>query len=119
MIYELINSNTNMGSENSYSLYKAFVAYITYMEHFRDLEHYKIGANVIRNGLPEIDKSEKGWRNIMEVKNFCEMVLTEDPTIVDLVAQDDGAATIEALTSEAKSIMMSNPDEIRKVIFQQ
>jgi len=89
------------------------------MEHFRDLEHYRKGAAVIRNGLPEIDKKEKGWRNIMEVKNFCEMVLTEDPTIVDMVAQDDGAATIEALTSEAKKIMMLNPDEITKEIFQQ
>ena len=36
-----------------------------------------------------------------EIKNFCEMVLTEEPEIVNLIAQDDGAATIEALTEDA------------------
>ena len=40
------------------SLYQVFVSYITYMEYFRNLENYKIGAKVIRNGLPEIDKSK-------------------------------------------------------------
>ncbi|MHA2502680.1 MAG: hypothetical protein ACXAE3_07415 [Candidatus Kariarchaeaceae archaeon] len=102
-----------------YSLYKAFVAYVTYMEHYRNLEAYRKGAKVIRNGLPEIDKSKQGWRNILEVKNFVEMVLTEEDAIVDLIAQDDGAATIEALTEDSKTIMMSNTDEISSVIFGQ
>ena len=102
----------------SYSLYKAFVSYVTYMEHYRDLDHYRKGAKVIRDGLPEIDKAKPGWRNIMEIKNFCEMVLTEEPSIVELVAQDDGAATIEALTKEAKEILLLNPDEFDKVILE-
>jgi len=102
----------------AYSLYQAFVSYVTYMEYYRDLEHYRKGAEVIRNGLPEIDKTKPGWRNIMEIKNFVEMVLTEADEIVNMVAQDDGAATIEALTPEAKKMMISNPDEFRSVILQ-
>ena len=101
------------------SLYRAFVSYITYMEYFRNLENYKIGAKVIRNGLPEIDKSKIGWRNILEIKNFCEMVLTEEPEIVNLIAQDDGAATIEALTEDAKNIFITNPMEFKRVILGQ
>jgi hypothetical protein len=89
------------------------------MEHYRDLEHYRIGAKVIRRGLPKMDKSKTGWRNIMEVKNFVEMVLTEDDSIVELIAQDDGAATIEALTEESKNMIMLNSQEITSVIYDQ
>lgn len=100
------------------SLYKAFVSYITYIEHYRDINNYRIGAKAIRNGLPKIDKTKPGWRDIIEVKNFVEWVLTEDDMIVEQVCQDDGAATIEALTSAAKNIFMSNPQEIRSVIME-
>ena len=102
----------------AYTLYQAFVGYVTYMEHFRNIDNYRIGAKVIREGLPEIDKSQIGWRNIMEVKNFCETILTEEDTIVNMIAQDDGAATIEALTDESKKTMMLNPDDIARIIFQ-
>lgn len=102
----------------SYSLYKAFVGYVTYIEHFRDLEHYRIGAEVIRNGLPSIEKGKPGWRDILEVKNFVEWILTEEDRIVEQVAESDGASTIEALTDQSRRIVMENPDEIKKKIFQ-
>ena len=47
------------------------------------------------------------------------MVLTEEPEIVNLIAQDDGAATIEALTEDAKNIFITNPLEFKKVILGQ
>ena len=47
------------------------------------------------------------------------MVLTEEPEIVNLIAQDDGAATIEALIEDAKNIFIIKSSEFKKVILGQ
>ena len=52
-----------MSKDTEYSLYKAFVGYVSMIEHFRDLDSYRKGAKevtmVIRE--PEIGKSVKYW----------------------------------------------------------
>ena len=101
----------------SYSIYKAFVTYVTYIDHFRDTDYYRKGAKVIRNGLPSLERGQPGFRDVMTIKNFVEWVLTEEEMVVELATRDDAAATVEALSDEIKSIEMTNPDEIKKEIF--
>ncbi|MHA2169617.1 MAG: hypothetical protein ACXAB7_06955 [Candidatus Kariarchaeaceae archaeon] len=100
-----------------YSLYKAFVAYVTYIETFRDIQQYREAAKVIRNGLPKVERGQTGFRDISTVKQFVETVIVEEESILELTCIDDAISTIEALSPEAKKILMINPDEIRDKIF--
>ncbi|MDH5401783.1 MAG: hypothetical protein OEZ01_08020 [Candidatus Heimdallarchaeota archaeon] len=101
----------------SYTVYKAFKTLITYMENFRSIESYKLGAKVIRNGLPQIEKGTSGWRDIVEIKNFVEWVLTEEEEIVEIACISDGSAIIESLSDITKELIMTNTDEIKKELF--
>ncbi|MHA2253676.1 MAG: hypothetical protein ACXAD7_25175 [Candidatus Kariarchaeaceae archaeon] len=101
-----------------YSLHKAFVTYVTFIETFRELELYRAGAKIIRNGLPSLNRGDRGFRDVQTIKQFVETVLVEEDSIVELVCIDDAISTIEALSDESKQIYMTNPEEIKQKIFQ-
>ncbi|MHA2275296.1 MAG: hypothetical protein ACXAC2_06000 [Candidatus Kariarchaeaceae archaeon] len=99
-------------------MFYAFKTYVAMIEHFRDLDHYRMGAKVIRNGLPKIDRGKPGFRDLQIVKQFVEQVMVEEDDLLELICEDDAASTIEALGPEAKNIVMTNPDEIKsKILF--
>lgn len=100
-----------------YNLFYAFKTYVAMIEHFRDLEHYRMGAKVIRNGLPTIERGNPGFRDIQIVKQFVEQVMVEEDELLELICEDDAASTIEALTEAAKGVIMTNTAEIRTKIF--
>ena len=106
-----------MTEDSEYSLYKAFVGYVSMIEHFRNLDSYRKGAKVLRNCLPSVSRGEPGFRDIKTVQHFVAQVLVEDDEILTLTCEDDAAATIEALGPEAKNILMLNPVEIKEKIF--
>jgi len=101
-----------------YSLHKTFVTYVTFIETFRELEHYRTGAKIIRNGLPSLNRGDLGFRDVQTIKQFVETILVEEDSIVELVCIDDAISTIEALSDESKQIYMTNPAEIKLKIFQ-
>ena len=100
-----------------YDLFTTFKTYVGMIEHFRDLEHYRMGATVIRNGLPKVERGSEGFRDIQMVRQFVEQVMVEEDELLELICEDDAASTIEALTEAAKSVIMTNTDEIRTKIF--
>lgn len=100
-----------------YTLFHAFKTYVTMIEHFRSLEAYRSGAQAIRNGLPHTERGEFGFHDVSTVKQFVEQVLVEEDEILELICEDDAAATIGALTDDSKKIIMTNPDEIKEKIF--
>ncbi|MFV2013888.1 MAG: hypothetical protein ACC656_00530 [Candidatus Heimdallarchaeota archaeon] len=101
-----------------YDLFYTFKTYVSMIEHFRDLEHYRMGAKVIRNGLPVIERGNPGFRDIQIVRQFVELVMVEEDSILELICEDDAVSTIEALTQDAKKVIMTNGEEIRtKILF--
>ena len=100
-----------------YDLFTTFKTYVGMIEHFRDLEHYRMGATVIRKGLPKIERGLPGFRDIQLVKQFVEQVMVEEDDLLQLTCESDAASTIEALSKSAREIMMTNSDEIRSKIF--
>ena len=100
-----------------YDLFTTFKTYVGMIEHFRDLEHYRMGATVIRNGLPKIERGSEGFRDIQMVRQFVEQVMVEDDDLLELTCESDAASTIEALSNNAKKILMTNSEEIRSKIF--
>lgn len=101
-----------------YNLFYAFKTYVAMIEHFRDLEHYRMGAKVIRNGLPVIERGNPGFKDMQIIKQFVEQVMVEEDDLLELICEDDAVSTIEALTENAKSIMITNGEEFRtKILF--
>ncbi len=88
------------------------------IEHFRDLEHYRMGAKVIRNGLPKIERGNPGFRDMQIIKQFVEQVMVEEDEILELICEDDAVSTIDALTEDSKNVLITNGAEFRtKILF--
>lgn len=100
-----------------YDLFTTFKTYVGMIEHFRDLEHYRMGATVIRKGLPKIERGSSGFRDIQLVRQFVEQVMVEEDELLELTCESDAASTIEALSDNALEVIMTNSDEIRSKIF--
>lgn len=104
-------------SELNYDLRKAFIGYVTMIEHFRNVDSYRAGATALRNGLPKLQRGEKGFRDVRIVKQFVELVMVEEDELLELICESDAASTIEALSPDAGIVIMTNPAEIKSKIF--